>query len=770
MQKRSITLFILMGTLLLLLMGTLSACGDNSQEKTEMGVDGYVYTVCGSAPLSYIDGLRLIDGCLYYVDYVDKATLYRIPIDNELFSGEDVPEEALERAGLMKQKVESVYSSNGGFTYAMDDNGNLYTFKVLTRLNDQYQTEVVGMKLVGTGADGSVLYEVDFSDMQAVHYGTFVEVPIQADGEGNVYVLMDGVIYVVDPQGTVTDQISTVGYRKVSDVVYSYLPENLIRSQNGRIYYIAEGRGYAHWRVWEIVRGDSYEFREMEEFQGDFFGVISEGFQNPAVIGSDGFLYEYDPEISSARKILRMEDSNINGSDLQAVFQLSEEYLLAVCRVWGTDSGKDYICYLMKKTAVEDLPQKEVIVLACLYPDLNVALRAAVASFNQTSTKYHVMIESYGCVIGEPEKEEAARLRLDSALVSSNSPALLCLTRLDIYKYVSKNTLEDLAPYIEKSERLDTGDYFENIIEGYTINGKLVCVPSYFYISLFWSRISQTGSDLGWTFDDMMEMTEQYPESRLLDSADWRGSDWVWQNILGSYCVDRFVDFTGGTCDFRNEEFERIIKWAGDHHGEGEWVNDLYEDDGLLLKWEEIFELYSYEKYVTLFEDSYVLKGYPTADGRTCYKAVPTDEVGIVSVSDKKEGAWEFLEYFMSLNETGDNPGFNSRKSNVERSLEDLMEEPEYFYDPNGKKILLPKRYFEMGGVEHEFYALSREQADRLMEMLESVDFSPRSNEESAIIDIIMEETASFYNGDKSIESVMEIIQNRASLLVHEGQ
>ena len=56
------------------------------------------------------------------------------------------------------------------------------------------------------------------------------------------------------------------------------------------------------------------------------------------------------------------------------------------------------------------------------------------------------------------------------------------------------------------------------------------------------------------------------------------------------------------------------------------------------------------------------------------------------------------------------------------------------------------------------------------MEMLESVDFRPRTSAENAIIDIIMEETSSFYNGDKSIELVMEIIQNRASLLVNEGQ
>ena len=90
--------------------------------------------------------------------------------------------------------------------------------------------------------------------------------------------------------------------------------------------------------------------------------------------------------------------------------------------------------------------------------------------------------------------------------------------------------------------------------------------------------------------------------------------------------------------------------------------------------------------------------------------------------------------------------------------------------ESDGEKIMQSRSYFLVDGEYVYFYKFSREQADRLMEMLESVDFRLRSSAESAIIDIIMEETASFYNGDKSIELVMEIIQNRANLLVQEGQ
>ena len=213
MQRRPITLYALMGTLLFLLMGILSACGGDSQEKTEMGVDGYVYMVCGSTSISLTDGIKLKDGYLYYTDEFGYK-VKRIPVEGAFFSGEEVPEEVFETAGLLKQKAELVYSGEGSLTYTLDDNGNLYTFEFLTRLNAQFQPEVVGKKLVATGADGSVLYEMDFSDIQELLAEERRQVPIQADGEGNVYVLMEGTIYVVNSQGSVKSQISTVGYRK----------------------------------------------------------------------------------------------------------------------------------------------------------------------------------------------------------------------------------------------------------------------------------------------------------------------------------------------------------------------------------------------------------------------------------------------------------------------------------------------------------------------------------------------------------------------------
>lgn len=757
--------------LLLLTMGVLCSCGDS--KKTGAEQNEYVYVVSGSESMSF-DGylnLNLIDGWLYYNQ---GSVLQRIPVSDTLISNEDTADEILEKAWLLKSKAETVYTSGNSFTYALDAEGNLYIFEVLSRLNAQYQREVTGKKLKGIGVDGSVLYEVDFSEIQEIPYDSIsasfgIIVPIQADLEGNVYVLMDGAIYVVDKKGAMIARTLTEGFRKEEKYDDDHMTENLIRGQNGTVYYIAEGRGrgYDRWCVWEIAAAEGYSLQEIEAFQGNYEGIISGGMRNLAVIGKDGFLYEYDPEESSVCELLRWEDSNIEGYKVKAVFQLSDEYLLVVCQDWEKGPSR-YLCHLLKKTDINNLPKKEVIVLASLFPDEY--LESAVVDFNLSNMEYHITIESYGYKKGSPTEEEAARLRLDSALVSSRPPDLLDLSSLDISKYASRDVLEDLTLYIEQSEHLSIEDYFENIIEGYTIDKKLVCVPSYFYITGFFGRSLQLGREPGWSFDDMKRLVERYPEHRLMDNANYRGSDWIWQNAVDDYCLDKFVDLSSRTCDFQNEEFGEIVKWVGEHHGEGEIVWDWSEADDLLLDWYHMGNLSDYIKYETIYEDSYAFKGYPTIDGSLRYEAQPTDEVGIVSASDKKEGAWEFLEYFMGLN---DNPemiygiGFNSRRTFTEKALEYLME-IEYLYDMNGKESIRLKGYFMKDGESYDFYYLRKDQADQLMEMLDSVDFRPKSNVENAIIDIIVEETESFYNGDKSLEEVMAIIQNRARLLLWE--
>ncbi len=69
----------------------------------------------------------------------------------------------------------------------------------------------------------------------------------------------------------------------------------------------------------------------------------------------------------------------------------------------------------------------------------------------------------------------------------------------------------------------------------------------------------------------------------------------------------------------------------------------------------------------------------------------------------------------------------------------------------------------------HEMDEFPQYLTDALMEQIEGMDFRPRSAAEEQIIEIVAEEADIYYKGDKSLEDVTAVIQNRVELLLKEA-
>ena len=64
---------------------------------------------------------------------------------------------------------------------------------------------------------------------------------------------------------------------------------------------------------------------------------------------------------------------------------------------------------------------------------------------------------------------------------------------------------------------------------------------------------------------------------------------------------------------------------------------------------------------------------------------------------------------------------------------------------------------------------MSREMAEKLMAFLEAADFTPDWGLRQMVVSIVLEESEPYYTGDKSLEEVTGIIQNRVQLLLKEN-
>lgn len=89
------------------------------------------------------------------------------------------------------------------------------------------------------------------------------------------------------------------------------------------------------------------------------------------------------------------------------------------------------------------------------------------------------------------------------------------------------------------------------------------------------------------------------------------------------------------------------------------------------------------------------------------------------------------------------------------------------YYD--GSEEPVAKYYLTLDDEEVPVYATLREMAEKLMAFLEAADFTPDWGLRQMVVSIVLEESEPYYTGDKSLEEVTGIIQNRVQLLLKEN-
>ncbi len=266
------------------------------------------------------------------------------------------------------------------------------------------------------------------------------------------------------------------------------------------------GRG--SYAVYELMGEEPFRLeKECDSPEGDRCrGVFSSEYG--LLCDGDDALYQYNED--GWRKVLDWGESDVfhPNSGFYKQAQIDGESF-AVAGSPDGDYDTQALCCL-RRTAVSELPEKEELVLATTFRDA--LLLRAVAGFNQTSDRYRVRVDVY--------EQRAVATGLNPRLVSSDPPDLLEMTNLDILNYAQKAAFEDLAPYLERSGILDKDMFPENLLEGYTVDGKLVCIPGAFRIQTVAGSAARLGNGMGWTMEDVMALTERYLEQRLaLDTS-----------------------------------------------------------------------------------------------------------------------------------------------------------------------------------------------------------------------------------------------------------
>lgn len=424
---------------------------------------------------------------------------------------------------------------------------NMSSFNVLEDgsfvvLFDNYKNDAAGnyqswMQLAKFDAAGNEIFNKDLKEVIGDDEENQYVRNILVDGQGRIYLPADSKIWLFDAEG------NSCGAVDMSTGGNSWINSSGI-GRDGKAYvsFYSYDENSSSYSLSEI----DFDKRAMGASYANFPGAsgetISAGVEKDFIVQDGTSVYEYDMATQTAEKLFDWLDSDINGNYVQNIGVLEDGRILAVSQDWN--SGENSLA-LLKKTPGSEVVQKEQIVIGTLNGGYD--LQGYAVKFNRSSDKYHVSIRQYIDFnnLGETSFEDGIA-SMNNDLTSANCPDIMDLTGLNISQLASKGLFEDLTPYLEKSTEVKKEDYLENILDAYTIDGKLICLPGSFEMQTVIGRAGDVGTEMGWTLAELMAYADQNPGAAIFDGATQAEI----MQYLFMYNEDSFIDWEKAECSF----------------------------------------------------------------------------------------------------------------------------------------------------------------------------------------------------------------------------
>lgn len=737
----------------------LAGCRGNNQDEADnisSGADEYIYTAeYQSLGVDYVNNITYAQNALYYVhsswDEAAETSHYTI-YEKDLNSMEEaraVPVDMPPERSIMC----FIPAKDGTFTiFAMEyqesagSPGN-YTY---TYYISKYDSQ------------GSLLTDQDISSILSESEYSYIN-SAALDTEGRIYARSEQDILLFQSDGTYYGSVS------VSNYIMS-----LGNSKDGGVYVNYHGNEGSI-----VVSEVDFTSKSLGEAHSSFPGYnqIYPGLEKDILTYNESKVYEYDLSTDTYTEVLSWMDSNINGQYVQNIAVVDDGRIAAFYREWSSDTDSMELI-LLTKTDASSIPAKEVILIGTL--SSSQLLQDLAVKFNKSNDTLQIKIKEYLDQNNWTETSyQDAITALNNDITSGSGPDIIVLSdSLPISSYAEKGLLEDLAVYLEKSASLNQSDFIESVLNAYTYDEKLIAVAESFSLQTILGKTSLVGEKAGWTLDEMMDFAASHPEAELFSSS-------IKQYILSDslqYNQNAFIDYTTGKCHFDTEDFKKVLEYANLFPTEYNYdENDKstpwkIQNNAQLLEKIYISYTQNFQMYLYLFEEPVTCIGYPTVDGSSGTILYSSSAYGISSLSKHKESAWTFIEYLLN-NAYSSNMffyGFPSIKSQLEEVFEKDMTEDymldengEPYLDENGDPQINPKTTWGWEEWETTIYAATSEEIDMLWDIINSAQ--PAVYYDQQILTIILEEAEPYFQGQKSVDDVAQVIQSRIQIYISEN-
>ena len=584
---------------------------------------------------------------------------------------------------------------------------------------------------------------------------------MRLDKDGNIYLMGDQSVYVLDKDGNKIAQI------KADTANNSWLMA-MARTSDGQIVVAMKGQDGMKVQTVDLAKkamGESYDI-----------AVSGYGTSNSALIdGADysfyyndgSSLYGYDMQSKQSKEILNWISSNINTSYVGDTRALKGGQFITNYSDYSSEDGADNGLYIFTKVDPSEVADKVTITYAGLYVDD--AIKSAAVKFNKSQDKYQIMVKDYSTYDDAPTQ-------MNNDLLAGEIPDIIDLSGISAEKYISKGMLLDLYTLMDKDSDIKKDDFIENVLQVMETDGKLYHISPTFGVNVLIGKTSDIGGRDKFTVQDLIDLEQSKGNDA---KAFYMRSNTSVLNMICTANYEDYIDWNTGKCSFNSDEFVKLLEYANTYPKDEDinWDED-YESLPTQIRSGKVIlaDIYSLgmeeiELYNAMFEDDISFIGYPS-DKSAGASASMNMDLGIYAKSKNVDGAWAFLKTFLTKDYIckGANnyySGFPLRKDALEYQIK-RYSATEKYTDEYGNEIEPYQSSWGYDDLDVEIGPLSEDQVNKLREVIASVDHLYVYNDD--VMTIISDETGAYFSGQKSAKEVADIVQNRVSNYVNENR
>ncbi len=588
-------------------------------------------------------------------------------------------------------------------------------------------------------------------------------------------IVKDNVFMMCDDTGRIVVFDTNGNYR--SDMFSSLFNQNIFfwdaySDKNGTVSFSCTNAQEGEINI--QLGSETITYKTKNYDLGDAMGASASDDGSYYAVSYSG-ISKYNQETAKFDMLIPVDSFNVNLHEFFLMSILSaDENTMVLANTHGADLSTGLVAYRLTKASANPNEGKSRITIG-LFKDhiIPPTLAMAIYEFNANSKDYYAGFKTYDysrTYFEDADSEEKARQEKANELMrdimDGKGPDVV-INAFDLQQLNSDKYLCDMNDLVSSGNGINMAEYIEPVINLAKSEGKLYQMPLKFgTLGLTAPASCAPANGIGYTFDEY---------SRIVSNANNGADDLAYQMDRSAYFSLLFTAmskdiYVNGSWAFNTPDFAALANYCKEKVPQNCLAN--YDDPNFNMPEFKVSKLQTegIQHYIGgVYSNGYDIYGFPSAKGNHGVVISVVSSAAISSQTANKDGAWEFIKMMMSYDVQCKEPVYASiNLAALKKSGQDAVESYNKSVAEYKNMSQREKSKNRGAGEPVPTTEIDASAIDAYLNLI--YKSSDIYRVDGQVLLIAKEEIQAFYFDQKSLDSVIELMNNRTKLYKDEQQ